>query len=407
MNNTKKADPIYFGLVLFLFGYVFFADILISVFGLRFMKGLCAIGTLLFGGAFCVVNFNRLRLKHFLFVPIIVLFVYVFAFHSTYSLSYFYTAILAFLLIQKPQKALTFLDFVFIIQFFLVTYEVLTQSLVYTEVTTGLFNTRELEQKVELFDESGFRAKGLFTGCLEATAFAINYCFLNRNNFKKVFFVFVMTLMLNGRMAMVMTTFILFYNCVIYARQHHISRRTITTISIIGIVSVGAILGSLAATSLRVSHLLSMFSSNSSSFVARTLSYEMAANEYFNNYGIFQKLVGGEYELFRDYDNVELAAESDILGMLLEIGLIGFLFIMYNMVKAYRASKEKLFEASHISIKMVILLMFVCMIEYRHGAGNIRGVMLWFILFSSYLQNAKIPVINKQVKYNYEKAISC
>lgn len=405
--SRKGADPIYLGLILFLFGYVFFADFLISVFGLTFIKGLCAIGTLLFGGAYCVVNFSRLRLNQYLFIPIIVLFVYVFVFHSTHALSYFYTAILAFLLIQNQKKALTFFDFVFIIQFVLVLYEVLTQSLIYTEVTTGLFNARELEQKVELFDESGFRAKGLFTGCLEATSFAINYCFINRNNYKKVIFAFIMALLLNGRMAMVMTAFIFFYNGVIYARQHHISRGTIITLSVIAVVSVGAILVTLAANSLRVYHLLSMFSSDSSSFVARTLSYEMAANEYFNNYGIFQKLVGGEYELFRDYDNVELAAESDVLGMLLEIGLIGFLFILFNMIKAYRASKEKLFESSHISIKMVIVLLFICMIEYRHGAGNIRGVTLWFILFSSYLQNINVPALRRQKKYKYENIVSC
>ena len=101
------------------------------------------------------------------------------------------------------------------------------------------------------------------------------------------------------------------------------------------------------------------------------------------------------------------AAESDILGMLLEIGLIGFLFILFNMIKAYRTSKEKLFESSHISIKMVILLLFICMIEYRHGAGNIRGVTLWFILFSSYLQNINVPALRRQKKYKYENIVSC
>ena len=105
--SRKGADPIYLGLILFLFGYVFFADFLISVFGLTFIKGLCAIGTLLFGGAYCVVNFSRLRLNQYLFIPIIVLFVYVFVFHSTHALSYFYTAILAFLLIQNQKKGRT------------------------------------------------------------------------------------------------------------------------------------------------------------------------------------------------------------------------------------------------------------------------------------------------------------
>lgn len=404
--SRKGVDPIFIGLIIFLFGYVFFADILISVFGLTFIKGLCAIGTLAFAGVYCAINFRSLRLKKYLFVPIIIIIIYVFAFHSNYALSYFYTAIFAFLLVQDENRAKKFLDIVFVIQFVLVLYEVLTQNLIYTEVTTGLFNARELEQKVELFDESGFRSKGLFTGCLEATSFAINYCFINRNNFRKVIFAFIMALLLNGRMAMVMTAFVFFYNFVIYARQHHVSKGTIRAFSMIAIGGIALLLISLSTTSLRVYHFLSMFSSESSSFVARTLSYEMAANEYFNNYGLFQKLVGSEYELFRDYDNVELAAESDILGMLLEIGLIGFLYILFNMIKAFRSSKEKLFEPSHISLKLTILLLFVCMIEYRHGAGNIRGTTLWFILLSSQLTTLNKPALLKK-KHVYENAVPC
>ena len=207
-------------------------------------------------------------------------------------------------------------------------------------------------------------------------------------------------------MAMVMTAFVFFYNFVIYARQHHVSKGTIRAFSMIAIGGIALLLISLSTTSLRVYHFLSMFSSESSSFVARTLSYEMAANEYFNNYGLFQKLVGSEYELFRDYDNVELAAESDILGMLLEIGLIGFLYILFNMIKAFRSSKEKLFEPSHISLKLTILLLFVCMIEYRHGAGNIRGTTLWFILLSSQLTTLNKPALLKK-KHVYENAVPC
>lgn len=405
--SRRSTDPIYLGLILFLFGYVFFADFLISVFGLTFMKGLCAIGTLLFGGAYCAVNISRLRLAQFLFIPIIVLFVYVIVFHSTYALSYFYTAIFAFFLIQNPKKAQTFFDYVFIIQFLLVFYEVLTQTLLYTEVTTGLFNARELEQKVELFDESGFRAKGLFTGCLEATSFAINYSLIFRDNRKKAFFAFLMTLLLNGRMAMIITFTVLVYNLIIFAREHHISKRTIRVFFVCFMLAISSLLAYFSTSSQKIGHLLSAFSPESDSFLGRTESYVLAFNEYFNVYGPWEKIVGSEYELIRLIDGRQMAAESDILGMLLEIGLIGFLFILFNIIKAYRTSREKLFEPSHISVKMVIVLLFICMIEYRHGAGNIRGVMLWFILLSCYLQNTKLPVIKEQVKYDYEKAVSC
>lgn len=406
LMSRKGVDPIYLGLIVFLFGYVFFADILISIFGLTFLKGICAIGTLAFAGAYCAMNFRRLQLKEYLFVPIIIIFIYVFIFHSTYALSYFYTAIFAFLLVQDEKRAKKFLEIVFVIQFVLVLYEVFTQNLIYTEVTTGLFNARELEQKVELFDESGFRAKGLFTGCLEATAFAINYSLIFRDECKKSFFAFLMTVLLNGRMAMIITFIIFVYNLIILARERHVSKRTIRVFFIGLALVMSSVLVTLAATSQRIYHLLSAFSPESDSFLGRTESYALAFNEYFNVYTSWEKLVGSEYELVRLIDGRQMAAESDILGMLLEIGLIGFLFILFNMIKAFRSSKEKLFEPSHISLKLTILLLFVCMIEYRHGAGNIRGTTLWFILLSSQLSTIKKPALLKK-KHIYENTVPC
>jgi len=361
-----------------------------AVLGFTPAKLICALGGVLFAVIICIVQFNKLQLKQYLFVPFFLLILYIAVFHSTTSLSYFYTAIMAFFFIQADDKAKKYFDILFVIQFVLVIYEVLTQDLIYTNVVTGLFNTRDIELKTEIFDESGFRAKGLFTGCLEATSFAINYSLIFRNNCKKSFWAFVMTVLLNGRMAMIIAFSIFVYNLIILAKKRHVSKGTIKFV-FISLATVLAIsLVTLASTSQKISHLLSVFSPESDSYLGRTESYVLAFNEYFNVYGIREKLFGSEYELIRLIDGREMSAESDILGMLLEIGLLGFLYVFLNWVLAFKKTKEKLFEQDHISYKYVLLCMLVCMIEYRYASGNIRGILYWFIIMSPFIENKRL-----------------
>lgn len=369
-------------------GYAFLADFL-AVFGFTPAKLVFASSTLLFALILCVSQYNKLRLKIYLFLPFAFLLLYVFVFRNTNSLSYFYTAILAFFFIQDDAKAKKYLDCLFVLQFLLVLYEVLTQNLIYSNIVTGLFSTQEVEIKTELFDESGFRAKGMFTGCLEATSFAIGYTLISRNSIKRSFWSLIMAVSLNGRMAMFITFAVFVYNLVIYARMHRVSKGTVKIVFVsLSIVLISALI-TISSTSQKVSHLLSAFNPESNSFMGRTVSYALAAEEYFVNYGLKQKLIGSEYELIRITDGREMSAESDILGILLEIGLVGFIYIIGNVLNAYRRSSEKLFESDHISFKFAILCMVLCMIEYRYANGNVRGILFWLLIISSSVQNKK------------------
>jgi ABC-type multidrug transport system fused ATPase/permease subunit len=380
-----------------LLGYAFFADFLMAVLGFTSAKLICALGGVLLAVIICIVQFNKLQHKQYLFVPFILLLLYVAVFHSTSSLSYFYTAIMAFFFIQDDDMAKKFFDVLFVIQFVLVLYEVLTHDLIYTNVVTGLFNTREIELKTDIFDESGFRTKGLFTGCLEATSFAINYSLIFRNNCKKSFWAFVMTVLLNGRMAMIISFSIFVYNLIILAKKRHVSSGTIRFVFIFLALVLTAGLVRMASTSQRISHLLSAFSPESDSYLGRTESYALAFNEYFNVYGVREKLFGSEYELIRLKDGREMAAESDVLGMLLEIGLLGFLYVFLNWVLAFKKTNEKLFEQNHISYRYALICMLVCMIQYRYASGNIRGILFWFIIMNSFIENKKV-ILCKNVK---------
>jgi len=311
-----------------IFGYVFFADFFSTILGLHYTKLVCALFASFCGGTFCILQYSRLSQKKFLIIPFIILILYVYVFHSTTSLSYFYTSILAFLLVQNTDNTKKLLDFVFIIQFILCFYELFNQQILYTTLSTGLFNIQEIEFNTKYFYESGFRAKGLFTGCLEATAFSINYSIIFRNNLKRTFWAFFMAIILNGRMAMIITVSIFLYNLIICARRKGISKVTIKTILIIVAISISSILSYLAATSLRVGHLLSVFNPTSDSFKGRTERYGLAWLHYLNVYNLPKKIFVGEYELY-DHNNMLASAESDCLGMLLDIGLFGFCYILF------------------------------------------------------------------------------
>lgn len=389
-------NPIYSATLLFLFGYVFLSDFIIAMLGFSHIKLVFALGTLLCGATYCVIYYKNLILKKFLWLPLIFVFLYIFIFRSTASISYFYTAVFAFLLIQKPLKTIKLLDIVFLLQFLLILYEFFSQELLYTSVTSGLFNVRDIEQNIKIFEESGFRPKGMYTGVLEATSFVITYSFINRNNFKKVFFSFLMAIILNGRMAMIMTSFILFYNMYLYGQKIHIYKK-VMKLSIFLIVAIGVIaLTELRSSSLRVNHLFSVINPTSNSFKGRILGYTLAYEHYFNEYSLPQKLFGSTYELIGT-NNTFSAAESDVLGMLLEIGLVGFLFIVFNILYAWRKSNDKLFENTYVSIKLILTLVLICLIQYRYLSGNIRGMTFWFLILLNEIDYALIqkPKIKK------------
>ena len=70
------------------------------------------------------------------------------------------------------------------------------------------------------------------------------------------------------------------------------------------------------------------------------------------------------------------SAESDLLSMLLEMGLVGTLIYVFAFVKMLRYNSNTI-----ISARMVTILTLLAYLEYRHATGNIRGPLFWFLYF--------------------------
>lgn len=385
----------YYFCVISLFGYVFFADFFIAVMGLPMIKLVFAIGAFFFGGLYCLLNYKRLVLKNYLWIPVILCALYVVIIHNTVSINLFYTAIFGFLLVQNRKLSDRSLSFVFWIQFFLVLYEFLTHNLLYTEVSTGLFSISVFEYKDEIFEVSGFRPKGLFPGTLISTAFTIYYACIYRNSLTKTFFAMVMAIMLNGRMAMVSTVFIFMWCYYAHGSKNlRLSQGSRKRIIITFAVLWAVILIYLSTTVIQIGHLFDILNFTTDDNKGRIARYGLGIQEYFFNYSIIQKLFGSKYELF-DAFNRSVPPESEIIGMFLEIGLCGFLFYLVTLIYAFRLSSEKVFDTKVVSVQMVVLLTFICMIQYRHVNGNPRGIMFWYMVLSFYLDYKR--------KGNYQK----
>ena len=105
----------------------------------------------------------------------------------------------------------------FLIQFFLVVYETVFDNYVYESVTSGIINenTFTIMSDDKDFDLTGFRPKGLFTGTLVATSFIIYLTMLYRNKLKMLICLFVMALLVNGRLALLVSSVTLFLNLLV------------------------------------------------------------------------------------------------------------------------------------------------------------------------------------------------
>ena len=97
--------------------------------------------------------------------------------------------------------------YTFVIQFILIIYEVISGNLIYLSGSTGVVNSIVFDygESIKFFSTNGFRPKGLFTGTLVATSFIIYLAMFYRNNLKLLFWIFVMAVLVNGRLAMLVS----------------------------------------------------------------------------------------------------------------------------------------------------------------------------------------------------------
>ena len=395
MKIIKKRDIFNYLLLITLCLYIFFGELIVGLTNLGIFKmALACISILLF-----VISLLRNKITkqdfNLYFGVFLILGIYIVWWGTelgNYNL--FITILYGYIMAKNIDKSIKIFKIIFIIQFILVLYEVITQTFVYTEVASGIIksNIYNLEDSIDLFEETGFRAKGIFPGTLVATSFIIYIALIFRNNTKILFFNLVMALLVNGRLAIiiVLLTFILKYikslNLSINLKK--ISNNIILLILIPFIIFIAFILlYSIIPNKMR-DNLLSTFDFDSNSNSGRLYRMLEGFSVYLNQYSISEKIFGkANYEIF-DIWNRPVPPEAEFMGILLDIGLIGLFIYLYFLYKIYSKKRDGLFNMNikELGYNYTVVINLIGIFIYRHCLGNVRGAMFWFIVFSAIIE---------------------
>lgn len=366
-------------LVFYILLYCIVGDFISAVFGFEHARLICLIGIV----TTLPIYYVQKKDKNIIFITTIVIFLmisFIIVNGRSDRLSFFYTILLGYLLFSEKKVALKYLDYVFVIQFVLIFIEVVFGKHIYLEVYTGIINPTILDNSnaLELFDETGFRPKGLFPGTLTGCSFVIFYSILNKESKIRVLWAVLMALLMNGRLAILLTSAV--------ATLYFIKNRQTKKFNFQKFIKVllGGLSFIIVAYSFnqgirdRVDRILSSFIFDErSNNLGRAMIYVAAFNTYIEQYDYKSKFFGGEYEILDAYGR-PLAAESDTIGMLLEIGIMGSLIYWGALFIMFRCKSDDEF----IPIWYVVLLTFLAWIEYRHLTGNMRGALFWMLYYS-------------------------
>jgi hypothetical protein len=308
--------------------------------------------------------------------------------------------IFGWILSRDTDFSFKILKIIFFIQFILIIYESLTGQFVYEEVTNGVFisKTFDLSTQIKDLDLTGFRPKGLFVGTLVATSFIIYLAMLFRNTFKMLFLIFIMSLIVNGRLALLITSITLFLHLMLNYDIRHKNKLIpfwlkILILSSLFFLFILVIIINLPPIVLE--NYMNIFNLETDNNFGRLLAYAQSVDLYIS-YSFLEKLVGKPGNIVLDQYGRESASESGFLSMMLDIGLLGLLIYLITFYSAWKiASKQDLFLKKQISFKFVIIMTFLSFLQYEHINGNLRGALFWFMIIS-FMDNSR----NKLVSLN-------
>ena len=377
-------------LICLLLIYVFFTDIIISKLQIPVLKTVLALLVILFFLLYYINNFKKIKNTHFVYISIFFIFFSLIIWKSLGYLNLYYTIIFGWILAQDYKFTMKYLILIFFIQFFLVAYESVTSMIIYDSVTSGVLIQNEYDnsESYKLFDLSGFRPKGLFPGTLVATSFIIYLVMLFRNNIKLLLGLFILAIMTNGRLALIIASFTFFYklfkkyDLVGLHRKLSSFNKFILLLIPFSIIIFGVLF---SLPEIVINNLLNTFDFNTSANVGRIYAYGQSILKFID-YNLIQKLFGFPENLVFDVYGREIASESGFLSMILDIGIIGLLYYLYNFYKIWGTDNNSLInlKSKFIGVKYVILITFLCFIQYEHINGNLRGTLFWFFIISQY-----------------------
>lgn len=369
-------------MIIFLFLFAILGDFIVGVFGIGSIRLISLVGFVLFFGGYLILKQDNRLYKILFSIFTLVVFYIVVRGGLFKGFTAIYCIPLGYLIAKEWKYCSPYLDVIFCVQLVLLIYETLTHSYIFHEVSGGIIeaysNNFDADVMEDIAQHVGFRTKGLFGGTLTASSFVIYYSYLNKDNRLKLFLCLLMAFLIKGRLA-ILSVFLLFAYDYYKVLKKKYSKRSLIMATFAGgflLFLIILLLSSYAASVPFVYNLLHAFDPDAAGNFGRIWAYTQAYDTYVNNYGIIQKLFGGDYELLDQYGRTGVSAESEFLGQLLEIGIVGVSLYIVAFVILFRQSRN-----SGVSIKFVALMTLMAYLEYRHCSGNMRAMFFWTVFF--------------------------
>jgi hypothetical protein len=383
-------------LIIFIFSYIFLGEFISGITGLSIIKTILAILNVVVL-IFYLLS-NPKKINSIVLLPLLLIPVYLLAWKDFGYLNLIYTIIFGWVLAQDVEATLKLLKYLFIFQFLLVLYESVSGSYIYEYVKSGVVSKNEFDMSNlnKQFEDTGFRPKGLFSGTLVATSFIIYMSFIFRNSLVWLFFTLLLSILTNGRWAvlMVFITFLvhifLNYNIVLYNRRlPWIAKISFVLIFAISTLSILAMF----VPEVVLENFIEGFSFTSKANAGRIYAYAQASLVYLD-YDLIGKLFGSVNNVVLDFWGREIASESGLISMFLDIGILGFLLYFYFSRLVWKRQNSFFIDLNNgsIGVKYFLLITWVSLIQYEHLNGNIRGSLFWFIIIAFLSRNNSIKL---------------
>ena len=381
LNYKTMFKKIFISLLFF---YIFYTDMIISVTGFSLLKSILAL-TIVLSFIIYIISSKKIIYNQFIIVPFFLIFGFLFIWQDLGYINLFYTVIFGFILAQDFYFSKKMLLITFFIQLILIIYERITSTVIYTSVVSGVIHNHSYDysQSFKLFDVTGFRPKGLFTGTLIATSFIIYLAMFYRNNIKMLLLLLFSAFILNGRLATIIVGFTLLikvfkqYDIIIIEKLSLIRKQLFYIIPVILVFLLFYVI----TPEIILNNYLNAFDFNSMSNAGRIYAYGQSFL-LFISYTPMQKLFGlPGNEVFDIYDRV-VASESGVISMFLDIGIVGFSYYIYYFILTFKVDKSSMFnlKSKYIGLKYVVIVMFFSFFQYEHINGNLRGTLFWFMI---------------------------
>ena len=380
-------------LIILLFVYSIYSNIIIAVFHVSIFKTLIAVLFIILFSFQFFLDHKAFKNKQILILPFLLIVIYILIRPQMGSINLFYTVIFGWVLIQDYDFSIKIIKITFFIQLGLVFYESFTNTVVYSFIESGVFAKNKFDYESLNISTVGFRPKGLFQGTLVASSFVIYLSMIFRNNIKMLYLIFLMSILVNGRLALLISGFILLfklfkkYDIIIFYKKVNPTKKIFFFLFPFLFF---LIILFLVLPSVNLQNLLNTFNLDSTANLGRLYRYVQATLTYLD-YDTLSKLIGStSYEFFDEYGRV-VPAESGLLSMFLDIGLIGVLFYSYYFIKVWRTDRSFILDldVKKISFKFVLVLSLLAFLQYEHINGNLRGILFWFLFLTQLTIDSK------------------